>query len=115
MSWRAPWTPTIEPFIVARTLEEQANIKLSLEHFAAESAHDTERTLKTLSDYVLYRVVAGRRCGLRQGGGGEILRRVVDRLSRRRHHDLRMVASGEWIFAENFVTATHLALPRAAA
>jgi steroid delta-isomerase-like uncharacterized protein len=97
-----------EPLIVARTPEEKANIELSLEHFAAESAHDTERTLKTLADDVLYRVVAA----------GDA---VYGKAAVSKYYDvwwtafpdvdiqiLRMVASGEWVYAENFVTATHL-------
>ena len=97
-----------KPLIVASTPEEQANIRLSIEHFAAESAHDNERTLKTLSDDVMYRVVAS----------GEI---VYGKEAVSKYYDVwwtafpdvqieirRMVAVGEWVFAENFVTATHL-------
>jgi ketosteroid isomerase-like protein len=40
------------------TNTEEANDRLAHEHFAAESAHDTERTLRTLADDVMYRVVA---------------------------------------------------------
>ena len=97
-----------ESLIVARTPEEQANVKLAIEHFAAESAHDTERTLKTLADDVMYRVVAS----------GEV---VYGKEPVSRYYDVwwtafpdvdieirRMVACGEWVYAENFVTATHL-------
>lgn len=37
---------------------EDANVRMAREHFAAESAHDHERTLATLADDVIYRVVA---------------------------------------------------------
>jgi ketosteroid isomerase-like protein len=40
------------------TLTEDANVRLAREHFAAESAHDHDRTLATLADDVVYRVVA---------------------------------------------------------
>jgi steroid delta-isomerase-like uncharacterized protein len=90
------------------TPTEKANIELSYEHFAAESAHDTERTLKTLSDDVMYRVVAA----------GDV---VYGKEAVAKYYDIwwtafpdvnieikRITAAGEWVFAENFVTATHL-------
>ncbi len=90
------------------TPTEEANIRLAYEHFAAESAHDTERTLKTLSDDVMYRVVAS----------GAI---VYGKEAVAKYYDVwwtafpdvnieikRIVAAGEWVFAENYVTATHL-------
>jgi steroid delta-isomerase-like uncharacterized protein len=90
------------------TPTEDANIRLAVEHFAAESAHDTERTLKTLSDDVMYRVVAS---------GATVYGKVAVA----KYYDVwwtafpdvtieikRMVAAGEWVFAENVVTATHL-------
>ena len=90
------------------TPTEKANLELAYEHFAAESAHDTERTLKTLSDDVMYRVVAS----------GAI---VYGKEAVSKYYDVwwtafpdvnieikRIVATGEWVFAENFVTATHL-------
>ena len=40
------------------TPEEEANLRLAYEHFAAESAHDTPRTLATLANDIMYRVVA---------------------------------------------------------
>jgi steroid delta-isomerase-like uncharacterized protein len=96
------------PLIHADTAEERANIELAIEHFAAESAHDTERTLATLSDDVMYRVVAS----------GAV---VYGKEAVSKYYDVwwtafpdvdieirRMVATGEWVFAENFVTATHL-------
>ena len=39
------------------TPTEEANVRLAREHFAAESAHDSERTLATLADDITYRVV----------------------------------------------------------
>ena len=90
------------------TPTEKANLELAYEHFEAESAHDTERTLKTLSDDVMYRVVAS----------GDV---VYGKEAVAKYYDVwwtafpdvnieikRIVATGEWVFAENFVTATHL-------
>ena len=90
------------------TPTEKANLDLAYEHFEAESAHDTERTLKTLSDDVMYRVVAS----------GDV---VSGKEAVAKYYDVwwtafpdvnieikRIVATGEWVFAENFVTATHL-------
>jgi steroid delta-isomerase-like uncharacterized protein len=90
------------------TALEEANVRLAREHFAAESAHDTERTLKTLADDILYHVVAA----------GAIVR---GKEAVSKYYDVwwtafpdvniemkRVVASGEWVIAENVVTATHL-------
>jgi steroid delta-isomerase-like uncharacterized protein len=92
----------------AMTAEEQANIKLAYEHFAAESAHDTPRTLATLADDIMYRVVAS----------GAI---VHGKEAVSKYYDVwwtafpdvnieikRIVAAGEWVIAENVATATHL-------
>jgi steroid delta-isomerase-like uncharacterized protein len=89
------------------TAEEERNIALAREHFAAESAQDTERTLKTLHDDVMYRVVAS----------GAV---VYGKEAVARYYDVwwtafpdvdiqvqRLVASGEWVIAENIATATH--------
>jgi steroid delta-isomerase-like uncharacterized protein len=90
------------------TAEEKANIALAYEHFAAESAHDTARTLATLADDIMYRVVAS----------GAI---VHGKEAVSKYYDVwwtafpdvnieikRIVAAGEWVFAENVATATHL-------
>ncbi|UUX94583.1 ester cyclase [Aquabacterium sp. J223] len=87
---------------------EQRNLEMAREHFAAESAHDTERTLKTLADDVMYYVVAA----------GE---KVYGKEAVSKYYDVwwtafpdvhiesvRMVALGEYVIAENVVTATHL-------
>jgi steroid delta-isomerase-like uncharacterized protein len=92
----------------AMTAEEQQNIALAYEHFAAESAHDTPRTLATLADDIMYRVVAS----------GAI---VHGKEAVSKYYDVwwtafpdvsieikRIVASGEWVIAENVATATHL-------
>ena len=63
---------------------EDINVRMAREHFAAESAHDTPRTLATLHDDIMYHVVASGQIVLRQGSGVQVLRRVVDRLPRRR-------------------------------
>jgi steroid delta-isomerase-like uncharacterized protein len=89
------------------TPTEDANIRLAVEHFAAESAHDTERALKTLSDDVMYRVVASGATVY----GKEAVANYYD-VWWTAFPDVtigikRMVASGEWVFAENVVTATH--------
>jgi steroid delta-isomerase-like uncharacterized protein len=90
------------------TRTEELNLALAREHFAAESAHDTARTLKTMADDIMYHVVAA----------GE---KVSGKEAVSKYYDVwwtafpdvdieirRIVASGEWVFAENFVTATHL-------
>ena len=86
----------------------EENVRLAREHFAAESAHDAERTLATLADDIMYRVVAS----------GEIVR---GKAAVAKYYDVwwtafpdviieikRMVAAGEWVFCENVATATHL-------
>lgn len=86
----------------------EANVRLAREHFAAESAHDAERTLATLTDDIMYRVVAS----------GEI---VHGKAAVAKYYDAwwaafpdvtieikRLVAAGEWVFCENVATATHL-------
>jgi ketosteroid isomerase-like protein len=83
---------------------EELNVRVAREHFAAESAHDTERTLATLADDIMYHVVAS----------GAI---VHGREAVSKYYDVwwtafpdvtievkRLVASGEWVFAENEVT-----------
>jgi steroid delta-isomerase-like uncharacterized protein len=90
------------------TPTEEANVRLAREHFAAESAHDTERTLATLADDITYRVVAS----------GVVLHSKAEVA---RYYDVwwkafpdvtieikRLVATGEWVIAENVATATHL-------
>lgn len=90
------------------TPTEEANVRLAREHFAAESAHDAERTLATLADDITYRVVAS----------GVVLH-SKDEVAR--YYDAwwkafpdvaidiqRLVASGEWVIAENVARATHL-------
>jgi steroid delta-isomerase-like uncharacterized protein len=92
----------------ALTAEEQANVELAREHFAAESAHDAARTLATLADDIMYRVVAA----------GAVVR---GKEAVSKYYDAwwtafpdvnieigRIVASGEWVIAENVATATHL-------
>jgi steroid delta-isomerase-like uncharacterized protein len=92
----------------AVTAEEQRNVELAYEHFAAESAHDTARTLATLADDIMYRVVAS----------GAI---VHGKEAVSKYYDVwwtafpdvnieikRIVAAGEWVIAENVATATHL-------
>jgi len=90
------------------TALEELNVRVAREHFAAESAHDTPRTLATLADDIMYHVVAS----------GAIVH-GKDAVSK--YYDVwwtafpdvtidvkRLVAAGEWVFAENEVTATHL-------
>jgi steroid delta-isomerase-like uncharacterized protein len=90
------------------TPTEELNIRVAREHFAAESAHDTERTLATLADDIMYRVVAS----------GAV---VYGKKAVSKYYDVwwtafpdvnieirRLVATGEWVIAENVATATHL-------
>jgi len=87
---------------------EELNVRVAREHFAAESAHDAERSLATLADDILYHVV----------GSGAIVR---GKQAVSEYYDAwwtafpdvnieikRLVACGEWVIAENVVTATHL-------
>ena len=84
------------------------NVRAAREHFAAESAHDAARTLATLADDIMYRVVAS----------GEI---VHGKAAVAKYYDVwwtafpdvtieikRLVAAGEWVICENVATATHL-------
>ena len=86
----------------------EANVRAAREHFAAESAHDAQRTLATLADDIMYRVVAS----------GEV---VHGKAAVAKYYDAwwtafpdvtieikRLVAAGEWVFCENVATATHL-------
>ena len=90
------------------TQTEELNVRVAREHFAAESAHDTERTLATLAADIMYHVVAS----------GSI---VHGKEAVSKYYDVwwtafpdvsievkRLVALGEWVIAENVVTATHL-------
>jgi steroid delta-isomerase-like uncharacterized protein len=90
------------------TPTEEANIRLAREHFAAESAHDTPRTLATLADDIMYHVVAS----------GAV---VHGKEAVAKYYDVwwtafpdvnievkRLVAAGEWVICENIAIATHL-------
>jgi steroid delta-isomerase-like uncharacterized protein len=90
------------------TPAEETNLRVAREHFAAESAHDTQRTLKTLADDIMYHVVAS----------GQI---VHGKEAVSKYYDVwwtafpdvnieikRIVAAGEWVIAENVAIATHL-------
>ena len=90
------------------TATEQANVRLVLEHFAAESKHDHAATLATLADDIEYRNISN----------GSVLR---GKQEVSRYYDAwwtgfpdvtievgRIVASGEWVIAEAVSTATHL-------
>ncbi len=96
------------------TRTEELNVRVAREHFAAESAHDTERTLATLAADIMYHVVAS----------GSI---VHGKEGVSKYYDVwwtafpdvsievkRLVASGEWVIAENVVTAAHREAHRAA-
>lgn len=87
---------------------EDINTRMAREHFAAESAHDTPRTLATMADDIMYHVVAA----------GEVVR---GKEAVSKYYDVwwaafpdvdiqiqRLVAVGEWVIAENIATATHL-------
>jgi steroid delta-isomerase-like uncharacterized protein len=87
---------------------DEINIRMAREHFAAESAHDTPRTLATLADDIMYHVVAS----------GQI---VHGKEAVSKYYDVwwtafpdvdiqvkRMITAGEYIICENVATATHL-------
>jgi steroid delta-isomerase-like uncharacterized protein len=86
---------------------EQRNIRLILEHFTAESAHDHAATLETVSEEIEYRMVP---LGWVMRGKEEV----------NRYYDLwwsafpdvsikvdRINAAGEWVIAECTATSTH--------
>lgn len=90
-------TPTVE-----------ANVRLAREHFAAESAHDTPRTLATLADDILYHVVAS---GATVRGKEAVSKYYDVWWTAFPDVDIqikRLTASGEYVIAENVATATHL-------
>ena len=86
---------------------EARNVRLVLEHFAAESAHDYAATLATVSEKIEYRMVP---LGWVMRGKEEV----------RRYYDLwwsafpdvsikvdRINAAGEWVIAECTSRSTH--------
>ena len=86
---------------------EERNIRLVLEHFAAESAHDYAATLATVSEKIEYRMAP---LGWVMRGKEEVSR----------YYDLwwtafpdvsikvdRINAAGEWVIAECTSTSTH--------
>jgi len=88
------------------TMEER-NIRLCLEHFDAEAAHDYKATLATLADEIEYRMMP---LGWVMRGKKEVTR----------YYDLwwtafpdvaikieRINAAGEWVIVEASSTATH--------
>lgn len=90
------------------TATEEANVRLVMEHFAAESRHDYEATLATIADDVEYRIVAH---DMVIRGKAEATRYYDDWW--RAFPDVtievkRVTALGEWVIAECLSTATHL-------
>lgn len=86
---------------------EERNLRLVLEHFAAEGAHDYKATLATLADEIEYRM---KPLGWVMRGKEEVTR----------YYDLwwtafpdvsikidRLNAAGEWVIAECTAIATH--------
>ena len=87
---------------------EERNVRLVLEHFAAESQHDYARTLATLAEDIQYRIIpVGMSLRGREGAT--------------RYYDLwwkafpdvkieveRIESAGEWVIVEAVSTATHL-------
>ena len=87
---------------------EEANLRLAREHFAAESAHDTPRTLATLAEDILYHVVAS---GTTVRGKAAVSKYYDVWWTAFPDVDIqikRLTASGEYVIAENVATATHL-------
>jgi steroid delta-isomerase-like uncharacterized protein len=90
------------------TPTEEANVALAREHFAAESAHDTPRTLATLADDILYHVVAS---GTTVRGKEAVAKYYDVWWTAFPDVDIqikRLTVSGEFVIAENVATATHL-------
>jgi steroid delta-isomerase-like uncharacterized protein len=90
------------------TATEAQNVRLVMEHFAAESKHDYEATLATLADDIEYRMIPG---GILMRGKSEVTR----------YYDAwwgafpdvaievqRLTAAGDRVVAESISTATHL-------
>ena len=87
---------------------EERNIRLVMEHFAAESKHDYAMTLATLADDIQYRIMpAGMVLHGKEGAT-----RYYDQWWRA-FPDVsieveRINAAGEWVIVEAVSTATHL-------
>ena len=90
------------------TPREEANVRLVMEHFAAESRHDYPATLATLADDIEYRMIPG-----------DTVMRGQHEVTR--YYDAwwaafpdvtidvkRVSAAGDWVIAESVSTATHL-------
>jgi steroid delta-isomerase-like uncharacterized protein len=87
---------------------EERNIRLVMEHFAAESRHDYAATLATLADDIEYRIVPA---GLTLHGK-EGATRYYDQWWKAfpdvKIEIQRVSAAGEWVVVEAVSTATHL-------
>ncbi len=87
---------------------EDRNIRLTLEHFAAESSHDCDATLATLAEEIQYRILPA---GLVMHGKEEATRYYRQWWSAFPDVNIeveRIVAAGEWVVVEASSTATHL-------
>jgi steroid delta-isomerase-like uncharacterized protein len=91
----------------AMTATEHANVRLVMEHFAAESMHDYAATLDTLADEIEYRMIPN---GLILRGKAEVTRYYDAWWSAFPDVAIdvqRVSAAGEWVIAECVSTATH--------
>jgi len=87
---------------------EERNVRLVLEHFAAESNHDHGATLATLADDIEYRIIP---LGLVIRGKDAAARYYDQWWAAFPDVNIqieRIIAAGEWVVAEASSTATHL-------
>jgi len=87
---------------------EDRDIRVVLEHFAAESNHDCEATLATLADDIRYRIIPG---DLVMHGKEEATRYYRQWWSAFPDVNIqveRIVSAGEWVVVEASSTGTHL-------
>ena len=87
---------------------EERNIRLVMEHFAAESSHDYAATLDTLADDILYRIVPAGMVLHGKDGATRYYDQWWTAFPDVRIEVERINAAGEWVIAEAVSTATHL-------
>ncbi len=87
---------------------EERNIRLVMEHFAAESQHDYAATLATLADDIQYRIVPAGMILHGKDGASRYYDRWWKAFPDVKIEVQRISAAGEWVVVEAVSTATHL-------
>ena len=87
---------------------EDANIRLVMDHFAAESKHDYAATLLTLADDIEYRIVAHDLILTGKAGATHYYDEWWRAFPDVTIEVERIAAAGEWVVAECVSAATHL-------